>query len=56
MTLSERMIIYRAKNNLSQAEFGKLVGLHYVTISRIEKTDACSKITRIKIENVLNGK
>lgn len=56
MTLSERMIAYRAKNNLTQTDLGKLLGLHYVTISRIEKTDYCSKVTRAKIENLLNGK
>jgi DNA-binding XRE family transcriptional regulator len=56
MTLSERIIAYRAKHNLSQAEFGKLVGLHYVSVSRIEKSDTCSKTTRVKIENLLNGK
>lgn len=56
MTLSEKMIAYRAKHNLSQTEFGKLVGLHYVTVSRIEKTDSCSKITRIRIENLIDEK
>ena len=56
MTLSERIIAYRAKHNLSQTEFGKLVGLHYVSVSRIEKSDTCSKTTRVKIENLLNGK
>jgi DNA-binding XRE family transcriptional regulator len=56
MKLSERMIAYRAKNNLTQTDLGKLLGLHYVTISRIEKTDSCSKVTRVKIENLLNAK
>ena len=53
MTLSERMIAYRAKHNLSQTEFGKLVGLHFVSVSRIEKTNKCSATTRIKIESVI---
>jgi DNA-binding XRE family transcriptional regulator len=53
MTLAEEMIAYRAKHNLSQTEFGKLLGLHYVTVSRIEKTSTCSKVTKAKIESLI---
>lgn len=53
MDLNERMIAYRAKHNLSQTEFGKLVGLHFVSVSRIEKTNKCSNVTKAKIESVI---
>lgn len=54
MTLAEKMIAYRAKHNLSQTEFAKLVGVCYVTICRVENDSVCSKMTKAKIERVLS--
>lgn len=54
MTLAEKMIAYRAKHNLSQTEFAKLVGVCYVTICRVENDNVCSKMTKAKIERVLS--
>jgi len=36
MDLAERVYIYRVKNNLSQEEFGKLIGLAKENVSKIE--------------------
>lgn len=56
MTLSERMIQFRAINNLSQSEFGKLCGMNQSYISNIENESRIpGKISREKIELVLNG-
>ena len=54
MTLAERMLAYRAKNNLSQTDLAKKVGVCYVTICRVENDSVCSKMTKAKIERVIN--
>ena len=36
MKLSERVYLYRVKNNLSQEEFGSLIGLAKENVSKIE--------------------
>lgn len=36
MKLSERVYLFRVKNNLSQEEFGKLIGLAKENVSKIE--------------------
>lgn len=53
MTLGERIIEYRAKNNLTQKEFAEKVGVTNITISRIEAGRECSKINKVKIEKLL---
>lgn len=56
MTLAERMIQFRAMNNLSQSEFGKLCGMNQSYISNIENESRIpGKMAREKIELVLNG-
>lgn len=56
MTLAERMIQFRAMNNLSQSEFGKLCGMNQSYISNIENGSRVpGKIGEKKIELVLSG-
>lgn len=56
MTLSEQIIMFRAKNNLSQKQFGKLCKLDRAYISDIENEKKTpGKIAKLKIEFVLNG-
>lgn len=55
-TLAERISEYRAKHNISAREFAKKCKLSLQTIYSIENgVQTPSKITRLKIENVLNG-
>lgn len=57
MSLVDRMIQFRALNNLSQAEFGKLCKMDQSYISNVENGKAIpSKVTRARIELVLAGK
>ena len=54
MTLSERMVEYRAKNRLSQRELATLVGVTTQTINSAETgTQSPSKVTVAKIELVI---
>lgn len=56
MTLAKRMIQFRAINNLSQSEFGKLCGMNQSYISNIENESRIpGKMAREKLELVLNG-
>lgn len=55
MTLQEQIIRYRAKNNLSQKEFGALIGLTKQTISGIENGKSASKLTEEKIRLLVGG-
>ena len=55
MTLSERMVYFRAIHNITQEDFGKLCGLAGVTICNIENGSNPSKRARIRIECVLGG-
>lgn len=55
-TLAERILEYRAKHNISAREFAKMCKLSLQTIYSIENgVQTPSKITRLKIENVLKG-
>ena len=53
MDLAERILNYRVKHNLTQQEFAELVGVKKLTIWRVENNGNVSKITKIKIENVI---
>jgi len=54
MTLSERMVSYRAKENISQSELAKRCGVTLQTINTIEnEVQNPSKLTLVKIENVI---
>ena len=56
MTLIEKMVMYRAKHNLSQAKFAKLCGLSVMTINSIENgTQDPTPLTQAKIKLVLEG-
>lgn len=59
MGLSEKMIRFRAKHNLTQAQFAELCSLSKLTIINAEKDDSVSRITKakieLKIEEVENG-
>ncbi len=55
--LSERMVVYRAKERISQAELAKRCGVSLQTINSIETdTQTPSRVTRVKIEMVIGGK
>ncbi len=50
MTLSERMVLYRAKHNLSQRAFAGKVGLSLQTVNSIETgQQSPSRVTEAKI-------
>lgn len=54
MTLSERMVAYRAKENISQTELAKRCGVSLQTINTVEtEVQSPSKLTLAKIENVI---
>lgn len=56
MTLSEKMMWYRAKCGLSQQGLADLCGLSKMTISQIETGKQIpSKITQMKIMLVIGG-
>lgn len=56
MTLAERMKRFRALNNMSQTEFGKLCGLTQNYLSNIENgKNEPGEMARTKIELVLSG-
>lgn len=56
MTLQERMIMYRAKNRISQAELAKRCGLSKMTVNQIETgAQKPSKVTQAKIMLVVGG-
>lgn len=48
-SISEEIIRFRAKNNLSQKEFAKRAGLSEKTIHRIECGAGAGRITIMKI-------
>lgn len=55
--LIERIVMYRAKNSMSQVEFAKKCRVSTQTICNIENGyQEANKITLIKIEQVLNEK
>lgn len=54
MTLSERMVQYRAKEGLSQARLAERVGVTLQTINSVETgSQTPSKVTVAKIEQVI---
>lgn len=54
MSLQDRMIEYRAKEQISQTELAKRVGVTVQTINSVENgNQEPSKITRAKIELVI---
>lgn len=55
MTLSDRMIEYRARENISQAELASRVGVDRTTINKAENGKLVSRLTEAKIELVLKG-
>lgn len=56
MTLSEKMMWYRAEHGLSQQELADLCGLSKMTICQIEKGNQIpSKITQMKIMLIIEG-
>ena len=56
MTLQERMIEYRAKNDITQRELAEKIGVSVQTINSVENgTQTPSKVTQAKIE-LLVGK
>lgn len=56
MTLGEKIIMYRAKHNMTQKQFAELVGLSTQTVYLIEsELQNPKKITVAKIELVLKG-
>lgn len=55
MALSERIIEYRAREDISQSEFAARVGVDRTTINKAEKGVALSRLTEAKINLVLRG-
>lgn len=54
MTLAEKVIKYRAENNISQYELAKMCGLDRAAIARIEHGDRNPrKTTEYKIKSVI---
>jgi len=56
LSLSERMVMYRAKERISQAELAKRCGVSLQTINSVENgIQKPSKVTEFKIELVIGG-
>lgn len=56
MDISEKMVEYRAKERISQAELAKRCGVSLQTINSIEMGhQSPSRVTLAKIEMVLKG-
>ena len=54
MDLSQRMVEYRARHDLSQAEFAERVGVSVMTVNMVERgIQSPSRLTREKIELVI---
>lgn len=54
MTLQEKMILYRAKHNISQTELAERCGVTLQTINSIENgKQKPSKLTLTKIKNIV---
>ena len=54
-TFAEKILEYRARNNISAREFAKMCKLSLQTVYSIENgIQTPSKITRLKIEHVLS--
>ena len=55
MDLGQRIVLYRAKNRISQIELAKELGIGIATMRRAEKNEI-GKVTRALIENYLKEK
>ncbi len=55
MTLSQKIIEYRAREDISQAELAARVGIDRTTINKAENGGEVSRLTVAKIERVLRG-
>ena len=56
-TLGSRMIEYRARNSLSQAQLAQRVGVSVMTINMVERgLQTPSRLTREKIELIIRKK
>ena len=54
MTLAERMVLYRAKEGISQGELARRCGLSTQTVNSVENgTQSPSRVTVVKIELVI---
>lgn len=53
--LAEKIINFRAKHNLTQVKFASLCKMSPVTIINVEHGKPVSRLTRARIEFVLNG-
>lgn len=51
--MEEKIIEYRARHNMSQVKFAKLVGVDRATIIRAENGKGISKLTEAKIKILL---
>ncbi len=55
MTLSRKIIEYRAREDISQAELANRAGVDRTTIIKAENGGEVSRLTKEKIERVLKG-
>lgn len=55
MTLAERILDYRAREDISQAEFAVRAGVDRTTIIKAEKGGNVTRLTAAKINLVLTG-
>lgn len=55
MDLGERIVLFRAKNRMSQVELAKELNIGIATMRRAEK-NKIGKVTRALIENYLKEK
>lgn len=54
MTLADRMVLYRAKERISQKELARRCGLTLQTVNSVEnELQAPTKLTKAKIELVI---
>lgn len=56
MDISEKILNFRAENNLTQPELAKIAGVSTLTIWRAENKQNVRKITLAKILNVIEKK
>lgn len=57
MTLAEKMVMYRAKERISQKELANRTGVSVQTINSVENQQQMpSKVTQAKIELVIGRK
>lgn len=54
--LAAKLISYRLKNGLYQAEVGKQIGISVRTVVKVERLDKVTPRTKMKVENFLKNK